>query len=113
MCLEAWVAADPSTIFVSLRLKTAAATVEPVEPVRRVQKEVTAPRQEKPKSPDLKVESLVKGLMAEITEDYSVEVRMDILVVAASKILCFVTGGLRFSFSWYLLRKCFFVRGGG
>lgn len=30
------------------------------------------------KSPNLQVESLVKGLMAEITEDYSVEVRMSL-----------------------------------
>lgn len=33
------------------------------------------PKVEKPKSPNLQVETLVKGLMAEITEDYSVEVR--------------------------------------
>lgn len=30
-------------------------------------------------SPNSKVEGLVKGLMAEITEDYSVEVRVGIL----------------------------------
>lgn len=43
-----------------------------------VPKEVTVPKEEKPKSPNLKVESLVKGLMAEITEDYSVEVGISV-----------------------------------